>query len=44
MKWETIDDNRTSERLKVPGGWIVRSYVVHREQQQSGVSVSVGLH
>ena len=42
MKWETIDE--TSERLKVPGGWIVRSYVVKNSHIQNGTSVSVGLH
>jgi hypothetical protein len=26
--WETIDE--TSHRLKVPGGWIIRSYILAR--------------
>lgn len=35
--WEDIDDN--SDRLKVPNGWIVRSYI--HGKRSSNISVSI---
>jgi hypothetical protein len=36
-KWELIDDY--SDRLKVPGGWIVRSWIRDRWMDSPSVSV-----
>jgi len=40
--WETIDAH--TDRLKVPGGWIVRSSLIKMEFHDHFVSVATSVH
>lgn len=40
--WDVID--AFTERLSVPGGWIVRSSYVHKLEREGSVGVSVTCH